>query len=98
MPKKENKFQAELIKELRAMYPEAIILKNDADYLQGFPDLSILYGSHWAVLECKRSINETYEPNQESYLAMANEMSFGRMICPENKEEVLNDLQRSFST
>lgn len=98
MAKRENKFQGELIKELEEMFPGALIVKNDPNYRQGFPDLSIMYGKHWALLECKRSLDEEYQPNQEDYLQMADAMSFGRMICPENKEEVLHDLQRSFDS
>ncbi len=103
MGKKEKDFQKELIKELSKKYPDAIILKNDANYMQGIPDLSIFYGKHWAMLECKKSAKEAsssngYQPNQPYYIEAANRMSFARVIYPENKEEVLNDLQRSFET
>lgn len=95
--KKESQFQALLINELEELFPGCIILKNDADYIQGFPDLTILYKNMWAVLECKRSLNEPYRPNQPYYLDVCDRMSFASMICPENKEAVLNELQRSFS-
>lgn len=72
------------------------MLKNDPTYIQGFPDLTILWGDRWAVLECKRSKDEPFRPNQKYYIKYCNEMSFSRAIYPENKEEVLNDLQRSF--
>lgn len=96
MAKKERNFQAELIKDLEKRFPGCIVLKNDANYIQGIPDLSILYGSKWAMLECKKSAKEPFQDNQEYYIQQANEMSFGRVIYPENKEEVLDDLQRSF--
>ena len=51
--KRENGFQAELIKELKAIFSNAVILKNDSSYLQGIPDLSIFVGNKWAFLECK---------------------------------------------
>ena len=92
----ENKFQADLIKELREMLPGCIILKNDANYLQGIPDLLILYRKRWAFLECKDSANARKQPNQEYYVNLLNEMSFARFIFPENKEEVLDELQLAF--
>ena len=94
----ENNFQSKLIKELKAMFPGCVITKNDPNYIQGFPDITILYKNNWAVLECKRSIDAVKQPNQEHYVGMLNEMSFSRFIYPENKEEVLNDLQRAFKS
>lgn len=50
----ENKFQANLIKELKKLFPGCIVMKNDASYIQGIPDLLILYNDKWASLECKK--------------------------------------------
>lgn len=96
MPKLERSFQAKLIKELKERFPGSIVLKNDANYIQGIPDLLILYKDKWASLECKRSANAKHQPNQDYYISKMNKMSFSRMICPENKEDVLNELSRSF--
>lgn len=92
----ESKFQANLIKELKEMFPGCIVMKNDPNYIQGIPDLIILYGDRWASLEVKRSRNASQQPNQEYYVELMNKMSFSRFIFPENKEEVLNEIQRSF--
>lgn len=54
MANKENKFQADLIKELKQLFPGCMILKNDANYIQGIPDLTIFYNDRWAALECKK--------------------------------------------
>jgi len=94
---RESKFQAALIREIYDMFPGCIVLKNDANYIQGFPDLTILYRHMWAALECKRSLYEDYQPNQEYYLEVLEEMSFASMICPENREAVLYELQQAFS-
>ena len=94
---RESKFQAELIDELEAMFPQCMVLKNDANYIQGIPDLLVLYKNMWAALECKKSLNESYQPNQEYYLEIMDDMSFASMICPENREAVLYELQQSFS-
>lgn len=91
----ESKFQANLIKEIKSMFPGCIVLKNDSSYMQGIPDLLILYKDKWASIEVKRSANASKQPNQEYYVGLMNEMSFSRFICPENKEEVLRDLQQA---
>lgn len=95
---KENKFQASLIKELEAEYPGAIITKLDANHIQGIPDLLILYEDKWATLECKKSSNAKHQPNQDDYVERMNGMSFSSFIYPENKEEVLNELQHALRT
>ena len=96
--KRENDFQSSLIKELEKRFPGCIILKNDSNYLQGVPDLSIFYGSRWATLECKRSQKAIHQPNQEYYVDRMDHMSFSRFICPENREEILDELQSAFGT
>jgi len=94
---RESKFQAELIRELKDLFPDCIVLKNDAGYIQGIPDLLILIEHQWAALECKRSLREPYRPNQEYYLELMDDMSFASMICPENREAVLYELQHAFT-
>ena len=91
----ESKFQANLIKEIKSMFPGCIVLKNDSSYMQGIPDLLILHKDKWASIEVKRSANASKQPNQEYYVGLMNEMSFSRFVCPENKEEVLRDLQQA---
>ena len=96
MSKLERDFQARLVRELKELFPGCIVMKNDASYIQGIPDLLILYKDKWASLECKKQANAKKQPNQEYYVGRMNEMSFSRIICPENKEEVLNELQQAF--
>lgn len=95
---KESKFQAELIRELKQMFPGCVILKNDPNYIQGFPDLTIFYKDKYAILECKNSRTASRQPNQEYYVDKMNDMSFSRFIFPENKEDVLNELYQSFKS
>lgn len=96
MAKKESKFQHDLIAELRSMFPGCIVLKNDPNYLQGICDLVIFFGKHWAMLECKKSADENCRPNQDYYVNKCNKMSFARFIYPENRQEVLDELQQAF--
>ena len=96
MTKLESKFQKELIDEIKDRYPGCIALKNDSSYIQGFPDWTILYGDRWAVLEVKKERGAHKQPNQEYYVDKLNQMSFSRFIFPENKDDVLEDLDVLF--
>ena len=95
---KESKFQADLKKELKQMFPGCIVTKLDSSDIQGIPDLLILYKNKWATLENKRSKNATKRPNQEYYVEKMNDMSFSRFIYPENKEVVLDELRKTFES
>ena len=94
----ESSFQGQLIKELKKMFPGCIVTKNDSSYIQGIPDLTIFYKDKWATLECKQNARAKRRPNQEYYVGRMNEMSFSKFICPENKEEVLYELQQTFKS
>lgn len=96
--RRESKFQSELIKELKIRFPDCIVMKNDPNYIQGIPDLLVLYSDKWAALECKRSSSSKHQPNQDYYVDKMDSMSFSRFIFPENKEEVLDELQSAFES
>lgn len=96
--KRENKFQSALIKELKVIFPGCLVLKNDSSYCQGIPDLLVLYEDRWAMLECKRSSSATHRPNQDYYIQKLDNMSYASFISPENKEEVLDELQQTFQS
>lgn len=90
---KENKFQSNLIKEIKTIFPNCIVLKNDPNYIQGIPDLLIVNENKWAALECKKDKDAPARPNQPYYVEKMNSMSYASFIYPENKEEVMNELQ-----
>ena len=93
---KENRFQAELVREIKERFPGSVVLKNDPDYLQGVPDILVLNGNKWAALECKKDASAPKRPNQEYYVKKMDEMSFSRFIFPENKEEVMERMKEYF--
>ena len=95
MGRLERDFQAKLIKELKDMFKGCIIVKNDPNYIQGIPDLLILYNDRWAALEVKKSATAHHQPNQEYYVDLMDQMSFAAFIYPENKEEILYELQQA---
>ena len=94
--KLESGFQDKLRETLKQMFPGCMIFK--MDQIQGIPDLLILYKNKWATLECKKSARAMRRPNQEYYVGLMNKMSFSSFIYPENKEEVLNALQKTFKS
>lgn len=94
--KRENDFQKRLIRDIEKALPGAIVMKNDATYIQGIPDLTVLYKDKWATLECKRYSHASKQPNQDYYVGLMNDMSFSRFVSPENKEDVIHELQQAF--
>ena len=92
--KLESGFQDRLIQDLKKIFIGCMVFK--MDQIQGIPDLLILYKNKWATLECKKSAKAKRQPNQQYYVDRMNEMSFSRFISPENKEEVLHELQQAF--
>lgn len=97
MNKLESKFQKDLMDEIKAEFPGCMIMKNDSSYIQGIPDWTILYKDKWVVLEAKREKNATKQPNQEYYVNQLDSMSYSRIVYPENKEEVMNELRTIFA-
>lgn len=95
---KESAFQKGLINDLKKRFPGCMVLKNDPNYIQGIPDLLVLYEGRWAALECKKAKQSSHQPNQDYYVERMNEMSFSRFVYPENKENVLDELQQSFQS
>lgn len=99
----ESNFQSKLKKEIKDRFPGCYILKNDPTIIQGIPDLTILYKDRWAALEVKKD-ERAYKaslkknPNQQIHVDRLNQMSYAAFIYPENKEEILNELERSFKT
>ena len=95
---RESVYQARLIKKLRRLFPGCLILKNDPNYIQGIPDLLILWGGRWAFLEDKSSQNAPIQPNQEYWIDYLNEMWFAAFIYPENEAEILDALQQALKS
>lgn len=93
---KESKFQSNLIHKIKDRFPGCIVMKNDSSYIQGIPDLTILYEDRWAALEVKKSAKAKHRPNQDLYVEKMNRMSYAAFIYPENESEVLDGMARSF--
>ena len=94
--KKESAFQNALIRTIKNLLPGCIVLKLDPNYIQGLPDLLILYKNKWAALEVKKSLNASHRPNQDYYIQKLGSMSYAKFIHPDNRREVLDELQQTF--
>lgn len=93
---REAVYQAGLVQRIQEWFPGCYVLRNNPLDVQGLPDLLVLYGTQWAMLEAKASRRAKVQPNQAYYSDMFNGMSFSAFICPENEEEVLHGLQSAF--
>lgn len=92
----ESDFQNKLRLELEKRFDGCIVLKNDPNYIQGVPDLLVLYKDKWAALECKIDKKAHQQPNQPYYVKTMNDMSYAAFVYPDNMEEVLDELQSTF--
>ncbi len=90
----ERDFQRKVIKEIGKRLPGSRVLKNDPNYIQGIPDLLVLYKDRWGALEVKKSADAKHQPNQDDYVAQMNADSFAAFIYPENEEYILDKLQQ----
>lgn len=93
MAKRESRFQKEnVIDRLREQIPGCIVIKNDPTYLQGIPDLTVIYGSRCALLEVKRGAGASHRPNQDYYVRMIREQGgYASFVYPENVDTVLSE-------
>lgn len=99
MSKHENEYQPGLKERIAKRFPGCFMMKNDAALLPGVPDLIILYGDRWAVLEVKRSKKERDNPRplQEYYVERLNNLGFSAFIYPEIETDVLDAMEQSFA-
>jgi hypothetical protein len=91
----ERTYQRKLILRIRDLIPGIHVMVNDPQDTQGMPDLILLYGDTWAMLEVKASPKSNIQPNQKYYVDKYNKMSFAAFINPDNEDEVLDALQHA---
>jgi len=96
MAKLERDYQKHLKYRIKQTFDGCVIMKNDANQIQGIPDLLILHKDRWAMLEIKRDKDSSKRPNQHYYVDKLNAMAFARFVSPENEEEVFNELKVYF--
>lgn len=92
---RESEYQSMVIRRLQREFPGAVVLKNDPTYIQGIPDLLVLYQDRWAMLEIKQSRTAETRPNQSYYVDLLNRMSYASFLYPQNERGVFDDLQQA---
>jgi len=91
----EGEFKRKLILEIKAKYPGAVVLKNNANQIQGFPDHLILFGDRWAAFDAKADRTSPHRPNQPYWIHKLDTMSFAMFVYPQNRKEFLDELQEA---
>lgn len=91
----ESRFKTKLIKDIKNMLPGCLVVHLDPNETQGIPDLLILHNDRWAALEGKKTQTASVRPNQKYYVDLMDSMSYASFVYPENKEEVLDELQQA---
>lgn len=92
----ERDFQPRLKEEIERALPGCVIFKQDPlTTHNGIPDLLILWGERWAMLEVKREkkAGRRFEPNQSYWVDHYGKMSFTAVVDRDNYLEVINALQ-----
>src|SRR5262245_58881087 len=96
---RENEYQAYLIRLIKILLPNCIILKNDPNYIQGMLDLTIINAGRVVLLEVKASEKSKERPNQRYYHDLLNKGGTPAFfVFPENEQEVLVALQQSLAS
>lgn len=93
----EKDYQMNLIARIEDLIPNCLVEKNDPNYIQGIPDLTICVGPYFAVLEVKRGPTDSHQPNQDWYIQHFKDTgAFASFVYPENEARVLTDLYHYF--
>lgn len=93
----ESEFKRKFKQELVARFPDLEIFEPNPTHRRSSPDMMIFDVMGWAALEFKRSEDAPYRPNQYYNISRLTEKGYATFVYPENKEEVLHDLEGLFS-
>jgi hypothetical protein len=82
---------------LKRFYPDKINIYESKK--RSDPDWALLGpNGRWAVLEFKINSGSSKRPNQEFKIQELSKKGYAKIVTFENAEEVLNDLERLFSS
>lgn len=96
--KKESEFKSGLYNEIRKRFPGSEVVPNNAGYIQGFPDATVYFpNGKYFLLEGKRHANASKRPNQGYYVEKSPLKNNARFVYPENKNEILIELERRYN-
>lgn len=96
--RREADFKSNLYKEIRERFPGTEVIPNNPTYLQGFPDATVYFpNGKYFLLEGKRNISSSKRPNQKYYVNESTLSKNANFIYPENKEEIMKELERRYN-
>lgn len=93
----ESEFQRKLKKRIKEEIPGSYVIKQDPHQIQGLPDLLIVHGPKYAMLEVKEKKNAHHQPNQDYYVnEVFGKMAYASFVYPENADKVMSELKGWF--
>lgn len=94
---RESKFKSDFKDEVKKRFPN-VKQYEPKTHRRKSPDLILLGPGAWATLEFKKEENADQQPNQDLETEELDLMGYARIVDPTMKEEVLNDLERLFTS
>ena len=95
----EASFKKQFLKKIEERLPYL-----DLDFIEpstrkrSLPDIFVIGPICWAALEFKRSQDSNHQPNQDYHVERFNEKGYATFVYPENEGEVLDALERLFTS
>lgn len=90
---KEADFQKTIIRWLRSKGCMVLKYQQNATTRAGIPDIIFLKEGFWGAIEVKKSKTAKYRPGQKEMVTKMNEMSWAKIVYPENWAETRKELE-----
>lgn len=89
---READFQKTIIKWLRDKGCLVIKYQQNATTRASIPDILFLKEGFWGAIEVKKSKTSKFQPGQKEMVSKMNEMSWAKVVWPENWKESQKEL------
>lgn len=89
----EKDFQKNIIKWLRSKGCLVIKYQQNATTRASIPDIIFLKDGFWGAIEVKKSKNAKCRPGQKEMVEKMNQMSWAKLVYPENWPETRKELE-----
>lgn len=89
---KEQELQKKIISYLKKKGCYVIKINQDAKSHVGTPDVIAMKEGFWLAIEVKASKTAKFQPLQKETIEKLNEMSWAKVVYPENWEDVQKEL------
>ena len=90
---KEADFQKTIVRWLRSKGCLVLKYQQNATTRAGIPDIIFLKEGFWGAIEVKKSKTAKYRPGQKEMVAKMNEMSWAKVVFPENWADTRKELE-----